>query len=125
MWQTIKEFGEEQPSGDCWIVYRRKVFKAYFCGKASKDYVTFQFNGKKIDVHYVWEDISHVFPIHKPGVPSEVELLNGTNFQVLEALVPDIEARMKNNPKVMAEIVKRGEEQEHGFRPFEWLSGSM
>lgn len=48
--------------------------------------------------------------------------LSGTHFQVLEALVPDIEERIQKNPEVMREILRRAQ-SERGYNPFAWLLG--
>jgi len=55
-------------------------------------------------------------------------LLSGTDYQVLEALVPDIRERMtKNgNQKVVQEIMKRNKRNnEQGFMPFHWMLGCL
>lgn len=52
-----------------------------------------------------------------------------TDFQLLEALVPDINQRLdearKNNPGLFKELLSRAVDEGRGWRPLSWWQGAF
>lgn len=48
-----------------------------------------------------------------------------TDYQLLKAIIPDIESRIEESGEAGKELKRRAIDKSTGYRPFHWMKGCM